>query len=418
MFRSKIPRISRPKKPAQATDQDAKPSLKSSKVPPYIWVLAGNVPLFWALLRPYETETIAQITSVLVVLGIFILFIMARLKAQTTSGHSQFPKIILLLVVPVLFPAVIIGLFMSYGGDQKDSPQAPPILQRLAKKAPLPSPSEPPEQVGSLPDFPTSPHTIWYAETEGMRPGAAHSQRSQFLDFDAPLSKRSTIEHTHYVTGITSGTANALNEGTLWLTARHVVSDCHQILINIGKKTWMRATETYLHPSADVALLRVPSVGQKREPMAFAERDKDVQRAFGIGFPWGIPGGWSGMYMGKSNARHKGAFSGFETTTVWSEVSRIPHLKPHMGGISGGAVLDQSGHLIGIVIAGSPRRGRYDVSTLTTINSLLKSKHINSKVEKDEAQNPYSISDYDYPVFIKSFIRKNRIAKVICNKSP
>ena len=171
----------------------------------------------------------------------------------------------------------------------------------------------------------------------------------------------------------------------------------------------------YLHPSADVALLVIDSPTKSREPLYFSPTPGKAREAFAMGFPWGRPGGWSGNYMGQARAVHRGVHTGSEQVTVWSEATRIPHEKPHMGGISGGAVFDDSGNVIGIAIGGNPRRGRHDVSTLATIEPFLQDRKVSNPQTRTSMQSPYTITPYNYPVFIKSHIRNNRIAKVLCH---
>lgn len=163
--------------------------------------------------------------------------------------------------------------------------------------------------------------------------------------------------HVERRRGTSTGTAFAIEPGGLWLTARHVVQDCPRVALR-GERGWVRTQIAWMHPRADLALLRTQGGA---EPFALsAEPLVARQEAFGIGFPQGKPGAVHGRVLGRSQMQAEGRFSGRAPTVTWAELARVPDFSGSLGGISGGPLLDARGNLLGVVVSESPRRGRFD----------------------------------------------------------
>lgn len=56
---------------------------------------------------------------------------------------------------------------------------------------------------------------------------------------------------------------------------------------------------------------------------------------------------------------------------AWAEVSREPPREGSLGGLSGGAVLDREGRVVGVTTAESPRRGRVLSASPASLKYLL-----------------------------------------------
>lgn len=157
--------------------------------------------------------------------------------------------------------------------------------------------------------------------------------------------------------GATVGTAFALHEEGVWVTARHVVSDCRQLAIR-GSEGWAELQLVWLHPRADMAIVR-----SRGAPVHFALSPEDVsydQDGYGVGYPQARPGAVHGHLIGRTRMRSPGLFTGMSSTLAWAEADRQPAISGSLGGISGGPLFDEAGRVIGVIVAEVPRRGRFE----------------------------------------------------------
>jgi serine protease Do len=56
--------------------------------------------------------------------------------------------------------------------------------------------------------------------------------------------------------------------------------------------------------------------------------------------------------------RATGRYTTLEPVVAWAHVRRAPDRGPALGGISGGPWVDRQGRVVGVHVAGTPRRGR------------------------------------------------------------
>ena len=109
--------------------------------------------------------------------------------------------------------------------------------------------------------------------------------------------------------------------------------------------------------------------------------------------------------------RHRGRMGFREKVNVWGEVSRIPGRFGSLGGLSGGAVFDDTGRVIGVVEAESRRRGRIMTGEPKTISETLKLARVNVKPGETVGGG---FSKNDYPQAARRLITTLRIARVVC----
>lgn len=167
--------------------------------------------------------------------------------------------------------------------------------------------------------------------------------------------------------GATTGTAFAIDGNGLWATALHVVHECPRIALR-SPRGWVEAKLVWTHGQADLAVLRgMP--GSEALPVARGPLRRD-QPGYAVGFPQGRPGAVHGRLIGRSQMQAEGRFRGRAPTVSWAEMGRVPRFDGSMGGISGGPLLDADGHLIGVIVAESPRRGRFETLAPELLDSL------------------------------------------------
>lgn len=243
------------------------------------------------------------------------------------SGHITF------LVIVAL---VAIGVLGQMGEFKRETPRYEPDRPREAPRRPRPDIERP----------------------DGLRPLPAPSSADPTVDIAVPLEARSA-----------TGTAFSLDGRGLWMTARHVADGCSRIFVLTGPRVGYLTRSVYIHPSADVAILRTD---RGAPHIAFARTEPRFnQTAYHFGYPKGEPGAVQSILIGRATLRARGRYSTNEPVLVWAERERVPEGDEHLGGISGGPVFDTAGRVIGTTVAGSTRRGRVFTSDLTSIRAAL-----------------------------------------------
>ena len=210
-----------------------------------------------------------------------------------------------------------------------------------------------------------------------------------------------------------TGTAFSVSKKGIWLSAKHVVEGCSKIGIQIGTREILSVTKVFSHPNADVAILKTKNVPLAL-PISKVEKKKN---SYNIGFPKGAPGALHTRFLGLMTLRHikfgRRDQSFRERVHAWAEVSRIPHFSGSIAGLSGGAVLNEDGEIIGIVQAENRRRGRILTANLSTIKQIFVLAKIN--VPQPPKNPPQTILTKDeYPIKARQLIITKIIAKVLC----
>jgi S1-C subfamily serine protease len=187
-----------------------------------------------------------------------------------------------------------------------------------------------------------------------VEPGPPRADRLAPLPGPSPLDPSFAVQVER--TGPGSGTAFSIDGGGRWLTARHVVDGCAEVAIQTGPRRGVRVAAIANHPGADLSVLATrggaPPLALSAAPL---RREQD---GFHFGFPQGEPGAVHATLLGRQIMRVSGRYATAEPVIAWAHRRRVPDIGPDLSGMSGGPVLDERGGLIGVVVAGAPRRGR------------------------------------------------------------
>lgn len=182
--------------------------------------------------------------------------------------------------------------------------------------------------------------------------GELRSDRRPMPRAAPPLNESFVIDDSE-PQGSRMGTAFAIDNSGIWLTAAHVTRRCTRIgLIDGGDVRGVSRITQHLRD--DVTLLS----GGMTAPESLAIDAGDVPAgttAYHMGFPEGEPAVIASQYLGSTSIRHQ---SHQETQMVWAEGRRLPEFDGELGGASGGPVVNASGEVVGVISASTPRRGR------------------------------------------------------------
>ena len=246
----------------------------------------------------------------------------------------------------------------------------------------------------------------WDMETREWQTAAPKSKRNE-ISARAPLPREGVILDDGKRSSSTGSAFSISDDGT-WLTARHVAEGCDVTWVQIAPKKALKVRRTVIHPRADVAVLETRGAPAGLRLADAAPRRGD--NAYNVGFPKGAPGAVHARFLGEMTMRHRGRRGYRERVNVWSEVSRIPGRFGSLGGLSGGAVFDDVGRIVGIVEAESRRRGRIMTAKPATIRDLLSRAGAKPKPGPDGGD----FTGRTYPQTARHLITTLRVARVVC----
>jgi len=237
------------------------------------------------------------------------------------------------------------------------------------------------------------------------RPGPQRSDRLAPLPGPSPLDPSFTVQVER--TGPGSGTAFSIDGGGRWLTARHVVEGCAEVVIQIGPRRGALVTGVAHHPNADLSVLATrggtPALAVSTAPLFRA------QDGFHFGFPKGEPGAVHAILLGRQIMRVSGRYSTVEPVIAWAHRRRVPDFGPDLSGMSGGPVVDERGALIGAVVAGAPRRGRSFSAAPESLRVALAQAAV-----AVASQGGRVIGEENFSTYAEELRSRLSVAKVIC----
>jgi serine protease Do len=151
------------------------------------------------------------------------------------------------------------------------------------------------------------------------------------------------------------GTAFAVDRDGVWLTAEHVTHGCARVGLEDGRFA-RPVTRVLESREADAALVQ----GDISSPDALPLSDHGPQPGtpgYHMGFPAGEPTLVVSELIGSASAR-RGRSALTQPVLAWAERSRVPDGNGTLSGISGGPILAEDGHVVGVNSAATDRRGR------------------------------------------------------------
>lgn len=212
--------------------------------------------------------------------------------------------------------------------------------------------------------------------------------------------------------GNSVGTAFSLDSDGVWMTARHVVEGCSKVGILRDRENAVRVQRIWIHPDADLAIL---SETLKRPALAFADRLPSLgETGYGIGYPQGNPGDVTGTLIGRAVSVRSTRQDKREPILTWAETARFPDFEGSLGGISGGPLFVTEGLVAGVVISGSPRRGRFNTAAPRSFPAALAAAGLRRQADIRFYPTPDDISESRFDGLGDALRSAGAVAQVFC----
>ncbi|EQB13784.1 hypothetical protein L288_02170 [Sphingobium quisquiliarum P25] len=216
------------------------------------------------------------------------------------------------------------------------------------------------------------------------------------------------IEDPRDAPGDSMGTAFAVDRDGAWLTAEHVTRDCSRIGLQQGNIA--RAVSRVIESrEADAALVRDGLPSEDVLPLS-GRMPAPGSIGFHMGFPAGRPTLVVSELIGPASAR-RGQTDQTEPVLAWAEVGRIPAGDHTLSGISGGPVLAEDGHVVGVNSAATDRRGRI----LTTAPDAMIRLVVASRAVNDQPVAYPFAGLADAEARFASWLEQGAIRRIYCD---
>jgi len=209
-----------------------------------------------------------------------------------------------------------------------------------------------------------------------------------------------------------TGTAFSIHDDGTWITARHVTDGCDRLVLLVKGNKGYLVKNLIQHPRSDVSLFQT---GGGAEPLKIShDRLEYNQKGYHIGYPRGEAGEVYSRLMGRRIMNTKGHHKARENVLVWTEVKRFPENNHPLGGLSGGPTLDEHGNVIGVLVAGSIRRGRAYSSLPEAIDYLVEKSGTILPEDTQLADFSYLLNEDGFSEAGKTLRENLTIAKLVC----
>ncbi len=208
-----------------------------------------------------------------------------------------------------------------------------------------------------------------------------------------------------------SGTAFSVDRSGIWITARHVADGCDRIVLQKTDRQFVQVNRVRHHPNADISILwtrnGVPALPLLEQPL------RQNQDGYSFGFPKGEPGDVHARLIGRTKMHQRGRYRTNEPVVAWTHVRRVPDRGAHLGGISGGPWVDAAGRILGVHVAGNPRRGRSYATAPASLRAAMAQAGV-TQTPASRSVKKISVTPGNFPSVGNQLRKSLTVAKVLC----
>lgn len=218
------------------------------------------------------------------------------------------------------------------------------------------------------------------------------------------------IEPDEPCAGTCRGSAFAIDDQGHYLTARHVLAGCRRLAVLTDRDRPMAVTRLRHHPYADLSLLETEPAANYVLPVNLDDLSQG-EDGFHYGFPGGNPGEVHSTMLGRAWTRRGGLGGKAAPVVAWAEARRSLVPAGSLGGMSGGAVLDSDGAVVGVTILEAPRRGRVISAAPESLDDMISGSRIRIRSETTPDER---ITAQSFPAVGRDLRANDSVVRVYC----
>ena len=110
----------------------------------------------------------------------------------------------------------------------------------------------------------------------------------------------------------------------------------------------------------------------------------------------------------------RGRYNTDEPVVAWTQIRRVPDIGTDLSGISGGPWINARGEVVGVHVAGAPRRGRSYSTTPRNLLNAIRSSGVRPDAESGTLPDSATLNPRQFEQYGNALRRQLTVAKVVC----
>lgn len=208
-----------------------------------------------------------------------------------------------------------------------------------------------------------------------------------------------------------TGTAFAIDDRGHYLTARHVIEGCKSVTLLPNDGPPRKAERVSPSASSDLALLET-SLRHEPLPLDLSDNLRKGDPVFAFGYPQARPGEVLGVLAMRKRIQFKGTLYA-QSDGLEVDVTQFSYDQGGFGGLSGGPVLNEEGHVIGVAIASAFEASKMTAISPNEVKGFLDHKGI--RISLYDRENTAQLDFTNAVGKAKRLRRANRIIQIVCH---